>query len=76
MILALLLIAATVYITYDKLQDIKQRDVLVGYQQGYNRAFIDTLSSIWQQTENCSIATVNIGNLSKRVFDVSCLQQK
>jgi hypothetical protein len=58
----------------DKVEESKQGELMKKYQEGYDDGIADTITIIFQQTENCQVSTLNIHNFSKNIFDVSCLQ--
>ncbi|MBL7051276.1 hypothetical protein ISS04_03915 [Candidatus Woesearchaeota archaeon] len=75
LILAIFLVLSIGYIAIDKYQSSREQQLMATYQGGYNKGVQDAVVSLYQQTDNCQPATINIGNLTKQVFDVACLQQ-
>jgi uncharacterized membrane protein YukC len=73
--LAVLLIAAIGYIAFDKWQNARQKEIVSTYQQGYGQGLTDAVTALFQQTENCKATTLTLGNLTRQIFDVACLQQ-
>ena len=69
-VLIVLFILALGYIFIDKWQESRQSELIKIYQQGIS----DTVLSLYQQTENCQITTVNLGNATRQVVDVSCIK--
>ncbi len=75
-ILAILLVLSVGYIAIDKYTTSREQQLLATYQGGYNKGVQDAIVSLYQQTDNCQPATINIGNLTKQFFDVACLQNQ
>ena len=73
-ILAVLLVLAVGYIIVDKVQRARTTQLLTTYRQGYQQGLIDTVLTLYQQTEKCQTTTINTGNATRRVVDVTCLQ--
>ncbi len=44
------------------------------FQSGYEEGLFESVKTIYQQTDNCQIAIINIGNNTKQLLDVYCLQ--
>ena len=74
MVLGILLVLSIGYIAIDKYKTGQEKQLLTAYQNGYNRGIQEAVVSLYQQTENCQAAVINLGNVSKQVFDTSCLQ--
>tara|TARA_Y100000310_G_C19974611_1_gene487017 strand:+ start:167 stop:451 length:285 start_codon:yes stop_codon:yes gene_type:complete len=75
-ILAILLVLSVGYIAIDKYTTSREQQLMATYQGGYNKGVQDAVVSLYQQTNNCQPATINIGNLTKQIFDVACLQNQ
>jgi hypothetical protein len=43
--------------------------------QGYNIGVSDALATAYQQTSNCQVTTLSIGNATRRIVDFDCVQQ-
>lgn len=74
-ILCMMLIASLSYIgvaEYKQTQQVKSRQA---YVQGYEQGLADVVSGLYQQTSNCQPVSVFMGNSSKQVIDVACLQK-
>lgn len=69
-----LLVFSISYIIFDKLQDYKQSQYTKAYQEGYNQGVLNTVLSLYQQTENCQATTVNLGNFTRSVIDANCVK--
>ena len=68
------LIVMVQYIILDKWLENQQLGALEDSRNSYNLGVIDTMSSIYQQTEDCSIATIILGNFTKDIIDLKCLE--
>lgn len=77
-ILSVALFVLAQYVIYEKIIESRQQEVMMSYQNGYNKGLSDAVTTIYKQTENCQTTTITIGNFSKTVFDITCLkiQQK
>jgi len=73
-VLAVALILISQYVLLDKWSLTQQQQNLESYQNGYAQGLIDAITSIYQQTQNCQITTVNVGNSTKDIVDISCLE--
>lgn len=62
------------YVIYEKITESRQQELTNAYQNGYNKGLTDAAVTVYKQTENCQTTTITIGNLTKTVFDVSCLK--
>lgn len=51
-----------------------REDMVASYQNGYNGGAKDALTAIYQQTMNCQTSTITVGNFTRQVFDITCLQ--
>jgi len=72
-VLAVALILISQYVLLDKWSLSQQQQNLESYQNGYAQGLTDTITSIYQQTQNCQITTINVGNSTKHIVDMSCL---
>jgi flagellar basal body-associated protein FliL len=73
-ILAIALVVALVYIGLIFWQSRQIQQMQQTLQTGYKQGITDTVGALYQQTENCQVTTINLGNLTKKVVDVACLQ--
>ena len=73
-VLAVALFVVLQYIILDKLEQIKQEQMLSIYQKGYSDGLQTAITSLFEQTQNCQSTTIAIGNLTKQVFDLNCLK--
>ncbi len=74
-ILVVLLLIAVGYIIYDKVQQKRQAQLYNALQQGYNQGLYNAVVSLYQQTEECKVTAITLGNLTRQVVDVACIQQ-
>ena len=74
-VLAVLLVASIVYIGINKWQDTRQKELTTVYQQGYSRGVTEAVTALYQQTEECKITTINLGNMTRQVVNVGCVRQ-
>jgi len=74
--LALLLIVSVGYIIFERFQEAQQQLYLQAAQSGYNKGIQDTVVSLYQQTNNCQLTTINIGNVTRQIVDVECVKAK
>jgi len=79
LVLAVLLIVAVGYISFDKYQTTKDTQLRTVYQQGYDLGITASVVSIFQQTEQCQVVNLNAvdeeGNpVQKQLMDVACLR--
>lgn len=73
-VLTILLIISSSYIALEKLSAMKQEIYNIGFQDGYNRALEDAILTLYQQTENCQRTTIRVGNLTREIIDVKCIE--
>jgi len=67
------LIGILQYLVLDKWMDSMNEEMTKNIQNAYDQGLLDAVIAIYQQTENCQGVPIKIGNLTKTVFDVSCL---
>ena len=72
--LTVALFLAGQYILLDFWTDANQQTIIQSYQLGYETGLVDTVTTIYQRTEDCQTTTISVGNSSKQVFDLECLQ--
>jgi hypothetical protein len=73
-VLAVALFVVLQYIIIDKLEQIKQEQMLSIYQSGYSDGLKTAITSLFEQTQNCQTTTIAIGNLTKQVIGLDCLK--
>ena len=72
-ILASSLILTVNFFVLDKWLDLRENELSKFYQQGYDRGLEDAVTTIFEQTENCQLASIWIGNSSKDLIDFLCI---
>lgn len=73
-VLSVALFALVQYVLYEKITESRQQELSNAYQNGYNKGLTDAAVTVYKQTENCQSTNITIGNLTKTVFDLSCLK--
>lgn len=72
--LSIALILTVQYFILEKwLVNVKQ-DMVSSYQNGYDAGAKDVLTTIFLQTKDCQTSIITLGNVTRQVFDVTCLQ--
>lgn len=61
------------YVLLEKLVDVRLEEKIKFYEDGYEQGLIDAVVTIFQNTEDCKTTSLTIGNLTKHVFDITCL---
>lgn len=74
--LAIALFAMAQYFAIEKLSETNQKKMSEIYQNGYDQGLNDAVNTLFDQTKDCQITTIFAGNMSKQIFDVSCLQNE
>ncbi len=73
-ILSIGLFGIAQYVMYEKIIESRQQEMAIAYQNGYNKGLTDAAVTVYKQTENCQTTTITIGNLTRTIFDLSCLK--
>jgi hypothetical protein len=73
-VLATVLFLTVQYLVLENWTSAKQEEIMRSYQGGYDKGLEDAVRAIYEQTQNCQLSTVMIGNLTKQVFDASCIE--
>lgn len=73
-VLVILLGISVFYIVFDAVQRQRTQELVAIYQQGYDQGLTDAVLTLYQQTEGCNAAVINIGNVTRQVLDVDCLK--
>lgn len=71
--LSIALFALAQYVIYEKITESRQQELSNAYQNGYKNGLTDAAVAVYKQTENCQPTNITIGNLTKTIFDLSCL---
>jgi hypothetical protein len=72
LVLALVLFSVVQYFVIEKVLVENQKKMSEIYQNGYDQGLKDTITTIYQETDDCKATTIFIGNLSKQIIDTSC----
>jgi hypothetical protein len=75
-VLCILLAASLSYIGATEYKQSQQEKLQQAYVQGYNQGVTNAVSSLYQQTNNCQAVNIFMGESSKQVIDVACLQKQ
>ena len=71
--LAVLLLCALGYIGYDKWLAANLENLQAAANQGYAAGVRAALSEAYDQTKDCQITTITIGNASRQIVDLACV---
>lgn len=74
-IFGLILLVLIFYLAFDKYSNYEATKLNTAYVQGYNKAINDSVTQIYQRTDNCGAVSIFIGNLSRNLADVDCLNK-
>lgn len=74
LILLVLLLIAVVYFTGAKISDARQQDLAEASQQGFDLGVTNALVAAYQQTANCQVTTITLGNATRQIVDFTCVQ--
>lgn len=77
-ILAVLLIVATGYITYEFYKDRqleKQQEQISILNQGFNIGYERAITQIMEQLSSCQPVPIYANNMTKQVISTDCLRQ-
>lgn len=72
-VLSVALFIAVQYIVIEKWQESEQQKILTTFHDGYEHGLNDASNAIFQQTSNCHITKITVGNSTKEIVDLSCL---
>ena len=72
--LVVLLLISVQYIIYANFIQQMEVELVNAFQDGYQQGLFDAVGEIYNQTEDCVISTITIGNFTKDVVDYSCLE--
>lgn len=68
-----LVLSIQFFIINDWLEEQSEKS-LTSYIEGYDKGSSDTFISLFEKTQNCNLATITIGNFSRTLLDISCLE--
>jgi len=62
------------YLILDSWNQSTQKKMDEFFQSGYEEGLFEAIRTIFQQTDDCQIAIINIENDTKQLLDLDCLQ--
>ena len=62
-------------IDHSEYKDREQVKLQQAFVQGYNQGLANAVSSLFQQTNTCQPVNIFVGNSSKNIIDIACLQK-
>jgi len=65
---------AGIFIVLDEFIETSQQLIIESYQNGYQQGMIDSISSLFEQTQNCQITPIYLGNSTLNVVDYECIK--
>lgn len=78
LILGICLLVSIIYITTSSYNTAQQNKITSaftqGATQGYNQGLNDAVVKIYQETDTCTPVPIFVGEDSKSIIDVACLQ--
>lgn len=72
--LAVALFVIVQYFVIEKLLEENQKKMSEIYQNGYDQGLKDAVTTLYEQTTDCQTTTIFLGNLSRQIFDMACLE--
>ena len=72
--LGIALFLAVQYIVIDNWVERSRQDMIDAYQKGYGEGLKNAIGNILQQTNDCYTTTITLGNLTRQLIGVECLQ--
>ena len=73
--MGILLLAAAIYIAKDIYDANRENEIFNAAQQGYTVGVTDTVQAAFEQTDDCRITTLNLGNATRQIVDFECVQE-
>lgn len=70
-ILAVILIIVLGFVAFDKYNIFQNTKI----QGAYNQGAADVIAQVFQRTDSCGVVPLTLGNATRSVADVSCIQQ-
>jgi len=70
-----ILVLLILYLAFDKYSNYEANKLNTVYVQGYNKAINDSVTQIYQRTDNCGTVSVFMGNTTRNLADVECLNK-
>jgi hypothetical protein len=74
LLLLVLFILLLSYVVYNEYNWYQYQNMIGAAQAGYGQGVVDTVAKLYTETETCQPVPVILGNYTKYVIDVSCLQ--
>lgn len=74
-LLCVLLVASFSYIGATEYKQSQQAKLQQAYVQGYNQGVTSAVTTLYQQTNNCQVTNVFMGESQRQIIDVACLQK-
>ena len=75
-ILSICLLLIVGFVGYSLYQNWQQNKMIDAFNQGYNQGITDTIIQVYQETDICEPIPLFVGDNTKHIIDVACLQQK
>ena len=72
--LAVTLFVVMLYIVFEKWVYERNQEKLNIYQDGYDQGLHDAVTTLFYNTKECNPTSLSLGNITKFIIDVSCLQ--
>jgi len=72
--LSIALVLSIQFFIIDNWLEEQSEKSLASYIEGYDKGSSDTFISLFEKTQDCNLATITIGNFSKTLLDISCLE--
>lgn len=57
----------------NKWNAVNEQKIMDSYKEGYTAGIYDSVLSLYEQTNNCQLATLFVGNFSKQIVDLACI---
>lgn len=62
------------YIVLDKWSQTKQEEIEKNFQNGHDLGVKEVIMTLYEQTNDCHVTTIKFANLTRSLFDISCIQ--
>lgn len=74
-VLSIILILVIGYVAYDKAVAWKAKKYQDILSQGYNQGVSDSVTQIFQRTNDCNVVPLVLQNETRNLADVACIQK-
>ena len=64
------------FVLYEKVSESISQDLTNSYENGYLQGITDAARLVYDQTENCQPTSVTVDNMTKNLFDLSCVNSQ